>query len=58
MVLACSKGAVLALTRELAIVHARENIRFNSLCPAPLKYVLSPLYSIPSTLSPLASLND
>ncbi|KAL8716769.1 MAG: hypothetical protein Q9181_008392, partial [Wetmoreana brouardii] len=31
-----SKGAVLALTRELAIVHARENIRFNSLCPAPL----------------------
>ena len=32
-----SKGAVLALTRELAIVHAREGIRFNSLCPAPLK---------------------
>ncbi|KAH6683710.1 cyclopentanol dehydrogenase, partial [Plectosphaerella plurivora] len=31
-----SKGAVLALTRELAIVHARENFRFNSLCPAPL----------------------
>ncbi|KAL8840103.1 MAG: hypothetical protein Q9176_004125, partial [Flavoplaca citrina] len=31
-----SKGAVLALTRELAIVHARENIRFNALCPAPL----------------------
>lgn len=34
-----SKGAVLALTRELAIVHAREGYRFNSLCPAPLKYV-------------------
>lgn len=32
-----SKGAVLALTRELAVVHARENIRFNSLCPGPLK---------------------
>lgn len=32
-----SKGAVLALTRELAVVHAREGIRFNSLCPAPLK---------------------
>jgi NAD(P)-dependent dehydrogenase (short-subunit alcohol dehydrogenase family) len=32
-----SKGAVLALTRELAIVHAREGYRFNSLCPAPLK---------------------
>ena len=31
-----SKGAVLAMTRELAIVHARENIRFNALCPAPL----------------------
>ncbi|KAI4115451.1 MAG: hypothetical protein LQ338_007860, partial [Usnochroma carphineum] len=31
-----SKGAVLALTRELAIVHAREDIRFNALCPAPL----------------------
>lgn len=31
-----SKGAVLAMTRELAVVHARENIRFNSLCPGPL----------------------
>ncbi|KAJ9650738.1 hypothetical protein H2198_009963 [Neophaeococcomyces mojaviensis] len=31
-----SKGAVLAFTRELAMVHARENIRFNSLCPGPL----------------------
>lgn len=31
-----SKGAVLALTRELAIVHAREGLRFNALCPAPL----------------------
>ncbi|KAK1238834.1 hypothetical protein MKX08_005895 [Trichoderma sp. CBMAI-0020] len=31
-----SKGAVLALTRELAMVHAREGFRFNSLCPAPL----------------------
>ncbi len=31
-----SKGAVLALTRELAVVHARENIRVNSLCPGPL----------------------
>ena len=32
-----SKGAVLALTRELAIVHAREHIRINALCPGPLK---------------------
>ena len=31
-----SKGAVLALTRELAIVHAREKIRVNALCPGPL----------------------
>ncbi|KAL1311332.1 hypothetical protein AAFC00_001509 [Neodothiora populina] len=31
-----SKGAVLAMTRELAIVHAREGFRFNALCPAPL----------------------
>lgn len=32
-----SKGAVLALTRELAVVHARENIRVNSLSPGPLR---------------------
>lgn len=32
-----SKGAVLALTRELSVVHAREGFRFNALCPAPLK---------------------
>ena len=25
------------MTRELAIVHARENIRVNSLCPGPLR---------------------
>lgn len=31
-----SKGAVLALTRELAVIHARENIRVNALCPGPL----------------------
>lgn len=31
-----SKGGVLALTRELAVVHARENIRINALCPGPL----------------------
>ncbi|KAJ1984285.1 hypothetical protein H4R34_000753 [Dimargaris verticillata] len=32
-----SKGAVLAMTRELAMVHARENIRVNALCPGPLR---------------------
>ena len=32
-----SKGGVLAMTRELAVVHARENIRVNALCPGPLQ---------------------
>ncbi len=32
-----SKGGVLAMTRELATVHARENIRVNALCPGPLR---------------------
>ena len=32
-----SKGGVLAMTRELAVIHARQNIRVNSLCPGPLK---------------------
>jgi NAD(P)-dependent dehydrogenase (short-subunit alcohol dehydrogenase family) len=32
-----SKGGVLAMTRELAMVHAREGIRVNSICPGPLK---------------------
>ncbi len=31
-----SKGGVLAMTRELAVVHARANIRVNALCPGPL----------------------
>lgn len=31
-----SKGGVLAMSRELAVVHARENIRVNALCPGPL----------------------
>lgn len=31
-----SKGAVLALTRELAVLHAREGIRVNALSPGPL----------------------
>jgi len=32
-----SKGAVLAMTRELAMIHAREGIRVNSVSPGPLK---------------------
>jgi len=31
-----SKGGVLSMTRELAMIHARENIRVNALCPGPL----------------------
>ena len=31
-----SKGAVLSLTRELAVTHAREGIRVNALSPGPL----------------------
>ncbi len=31
-----SKGAILSMTRELATIHARENIRVNALCPGPL----------------------
>ncbi len=32
-----SKGAVLSMSRELAAIHARENIRVNALCPGPLR---------------------
>jgi NAD(P)-dependent dehydrogenase (short-subunit alcohol dehydrogenase family) len=32
-----SKGAVLSMTRELAVIHAREKIRINALCPGPLR---------------------
>jgi NAD(P)-dependent dehydrogenase (short-subunit alcohol dehydrogenase family) len=31
-----SKGGVLALTREVAVEHARNGIRANSLCPGPI----------------------
>ena len=32
-----SKGAVLSMTRELAIIYARQGIRFNALCPGPIR---------------------
>lgn len=35
-----SKGAVLSMTREIAVIYAREGIRANALCPGP---VLTPL---------------
>ena len=31
-----SKGAVLAMTRELAVCHAKEGVRVNALCPGPV----------------------
>lgn len=35
-----SKGAVLSMTRELAVIYARQGIRANALCPGP---VMTPL---------------
>jgi NAD(P)-dependent dehydrogenase (short-subunit alcohol dehydrogenase family) len=32
-----SKGAVLSMSKELAVLHAKENIRVNALCPGPLQ---------------------
>ena len=32
-----SKGAVLAMTRELAVEFARRNVRVNSICPGPVE---------------------
>ena len=37
-----SKGAVLAMTREIAVIYARQGIRCNALCPGP---VLTPMLS-------------
>lgn len=31
-----SKGAVLALTREIAVIYARQGVRANALCPGPV----------------------
>jgi NAD(P)-dependent dehydrogenase (short-subunit alcohol dehydrogenase family) len=31
-----SKGAVLAMTREIAVIYARQGIRCNALCPGPV----------------------
>src|SRR5262249_28290296 len=35
-----SKGGVVAMTREIAAIHARERVRANALCPGP---ILTPL---------------
>jgi NAD(P)-dependent dehydrogenase (short-subunit alcohol dehydrogenase family) len=39
-----SKGGVLSMTRELATIHARENIRVNALSPGPLNTELLQKY--------------
>ena len=31
-----SKGGVLAMTREVAVIYARQGIRANALCPGPV----------------------
>jgi NAD(P)-dependent dehydrogenase (short-subunit alcohol dehydrogenase family) len=41
-----SKGAVLAMTREIAVAHAKQGIRANSLCPGPVNTpLLQELYA-------------
>lgn len=32
-----SKGGVLSMTREIAVIHARQQIRANAICPGPLR---------------------
>merc|ERR1719150_2692671 len=32
-----SKGAVLAMTREFAVIYGKQQVRFNNLCPGPLR---------------------
>jgi len=32
-----SKGGVLAMSRELAMIYARDNLRINALCPGPIR---------------------
>src|SRR2546427_6275127 len=48
-----SKGAVLSMTRELAVQFARENIRVNALCPGPVEtpLLLSIFGSDPAALA-------
>src|SRR5947209_7044595 len=43
-----SKGGALAMTRELATIHARENLRVNALCPGPLRTALLLEYLVPA----------
>ena len=37
-----SKGAVLALSRELGVEFARQGVRVNALCPGPVRHAAAP----------------
>jgi meso-butanediol dehydrogenase/(S,S)-butanediol dehydrogenase/diacetyl reductase len=52
-----AKGAVVNLTRTVAIDHARENIRVNAVCPGPIETaLLTPLLAIPGAVEQYTSL--
>lgn len=52
-----AKGAVVNLTRTMAIDHAPENIRVNAVCPGPIETpLLTPLLSLPSAREQYADL--
>jgi len=52
-----AKGAVANYTRTLAVDHARENIRVNSVCPGPIDTALTgPLLSIKAAVEEYARL--
>lgn len=52
-----AKGAVVNLTRAMAIDHAPENIRVNAVCPGPIETpLLTPLLSIPNAREQYAAL--
>ncbi|HJQ84888.1 MAG TPA: SDR family NAD(P)-dependent oxidoreductase [Candidatus Binatia bacterium] len=52
-----AKGAVANYTRTLAVDHARENIRVNSVCPGPIETALTgPLLAMPAMVEEYARL--
>jgi meso-butanediol dehydrogenase/(S,S)-butanediol dehydrogenase/diacetyl reductase len=52
-----AKGAVVNLTRTVAIDHARENIRVNAVCPGPIETaLLAPLLTLPEAAERYAAL--
>jgi meso-butanediol dehydrogenase/(S,S)-butanediol dehydrogenase/diacetyl reductase len=52
-----AKGAVMNLTRTVAIDHAREGIRANAVCPGPIETaLLAPLLTMPHAVERYAAL--